>query len=93
MTDSVKIEDNVRIKNDPESAMPSIVDDFDYEDTGELEIPKQQIEAWLLRLPRELYEKWATLAEDQPIQLGHVRHFKNSDKVSLSGSMYVRSDR
>lgn len=85
MAQVVKSEHDVPIKPDPEDdetpAAGAGVDDFDYEDTGELEIPKEQIQAWLLRLPKQLYDRWAEIPDDQVIQLGHVRQFKGSKKV------------
>lgn len=82
MTELLKHEENLHIKADPDSEMPiSTADDFGYEDTGELEMPSAKIDAWLLRLPKDLYESWAKLPNDQPIQLGHVRHFAKNDRV------------
>ena len=82
MASMIKTEQDIPIKPDPEDAVPArFVDDFDYEDTGELEIPKEQIHAWLLRLPKELHAKWANIPDNQVIQVGHVRQFKGKNKV------------
>lgn len=85
MAHFIKTEQDIPIKPDPEDHTPApIVDDFDYEDTGELEIPREHIQAWLLRLPKQLYDGWAQIPDDQVVQLGHVRQLKgvNNNKVS-----------
>lgn len=89
MIDSLKMEDGVAIKADPEreSSAP-LMDEYDYEDTGELSIPREPLAAWLMRIPRPLYESWASLREDEPIQIGHVRQFKNNNRVRGLSCVY-----
>lgn len=68
------MEQGLHIKPDPATAStPSAFDEDDYEDTGELEIPKDpNAKAWLTRLPDWLWEAWADIAEDEEIELGKV---------------------
>lgn len=56
-------------------------DDDDFEDTGELEIPAQENSAWLTRIPRMVYNSWAEIEDDEPIQLGYLRHYEDSKEV------------
>jgi len=79
-----KQDDTTYIKPDPAIGSPGAEDDDNYEDTGELAFPRQLQKAWLVRLPKTLYGKWNSFAPDEPIQIGTIRHWKNSNKVSLS---------
>jgi hypothetical protein len=76
-----KTESGAYIKPEPGTA-PAFVEEEGYEDTGELSFPKVPQSAWLLRLPKPLHSNWASIAEDEPIQIGTIRHFTNSGRVS-----------
>lgn len=76
MAEVVKREDEVQIKPDPaNAATPSVMEEDEYEDTGELMIPSSAEEAgaWLAKLPKWLWEAWADIGEDEEIELGKVR--------------------
>lgn len=80
----VKPEDDSKsfIKTEPDEDQPMrILDEDDYEDAGELEMPEQLPQAWLARIPKLLYEYWSKIDEDEEVQLGVVRHLKRSNKV------------
>lgn len=76
-----KSEDGAYIKPDPETASPAVMDDDNYEDTGELEFPRDTQAAWLMRLPKLLHSAWAKMDADEPIQIGTIRQWKPSGKV------------
>lgn len=86
----VKMEDEPSIKPDPDTVQqPQPMDeDDDFEDTGELELPPQPENVWLLRVPRVLHEKWSSIDQDdeeeeeEEICIGRVRRGKQSGKVS-----------
>lgn len=78
-----KTDDATYIKPDPARESPVADDDDDYEDTGELAFPRQLQKAWLVRLPKTLYSRWNSLGPDEPMQLGTIRHWKTSNKVSM----------
>ncbi|KAI9746846.1 MAG: hypothetical protein M1815_004961 [Lichina confinis] len=73
---SVKVDlDESRIKSEPGSlgASPAALSDDDiYEDTGDLDFSQAQI-VWLMRLPPSLWQNWASLDDDERIELGTVR--------------------
>jgi hypothetical protein len=89
----VKDED-FSIKMDPDVASPSLADIDEYEDTGELVIPKKVVSGftsgdvppeipggWLLRIPKELWQGLANLPLDEEIQIGHVKAWGGLNKV------------
>lgn len=79
-TDNIKMENSLQIKPDPANAStPSVMDEDEYEDTGELMIPgsAQDSQAWLAKLPKWLWEAWSTIAEDGEIELGKIRVYNN----------------
>lgn len=70
------------IKSEPDSMqIPQLEADDAYEDTGELEMPPQPQDVWLLRIPRPLFSHWNSFADDQEIQLGVMRRSKRTGKV------------
>ena len=95
-TDAVKMEDAPQIKPDPaNAATPSMMEEDDYEDTGELVIPgsADQQQAWLAKLPKWLWEAWANIAEDEEVELGKVRVYNDKtadgkDKVRLDSGCH-----
>lgn len=85
MASTATLKSENEIKPDPELGSPtSLVDDDTYEDTGELEIPKLPPAAWLLRIPKILYEGWAGIDDDEEIKLGVIRHYTKSNKACFS---------
>lgn len=81
-TTGVKTEGELKIKADPDGLTHDIhMGEGDYEDTGELEIPSRRNGAWLTRIPKILYDKWAKIDDDEEIQLGIVRRYRDSGAV------------
>lgn len=87
MSNGMKMEseDFSNIKMDPDHASPSMADIDEFEDTGELNIPKlapnlwsrdQELslpKAWLMRIPKELWAGLADLPMDEEIHIGDVK--------------------
>lgn len=79
---SFKSENDLRIQPDPDHPSPaSQAVQEDFEDAGELEIPRVPKTAWLTRVPKILYDKWATIEEDEEVQIGVVRRHKVTGAV------------
>ena len=78
-----KTESGAYIKPEPDTA-PAFLDEEGYEDTGELSFPQIPQSAWLVRLPKPLHSSWASIAQDEPIQIGTIRHFTTSNRVSIA---------
>lgn len=78
-----KTENDIKVKPDPDlpSSSSRHLGEEEYEDTGELDIPSRRNGAWLTRIPKILYDKWATLDDDEEIQLGIVRRYRDSGTV------------
>lgn len=51
----------------------TFMDEDDFEDTGELTIPPDVKVMWLMRIPRILWETWATADDDEELQIGNIR--------------------
>lgn len=80
--------DGPMIKSDPEEgSLSPIADDDQFEDTGELEIPKDLAKACMIKVSDHLYETWSAIAEDQPIQLGVVRRFASGKRKIILDSV------
>lgn len=72
----VKMEEDVKIKPDPDNAAtPSVMEEDEYEDTGELQIRGSAADdqAWLAKIPKWLWEAWIDIADDEEVELGKVR--------------------
>jgi hypothetical protein len=70
----LKVEDDAKVKL--ESDQTSVLgDEDDYEDTGELQFPKDSANTWLVRTPKDLWNGLDTLKYSE-------------DKIRL-GDMYV----
>lgn len=93
---ALKMEGDYDIKMDPDIASPSLADIDEYEDTGELVIPKRIRSAfghadarpeapggWLLRIPKELWQGLANLPGDmdEEIQIGNIKAWGDLNKV------------
>ncbi|KAL2003928.1 hypothetical protein VTN02DRAFT_1624 [Thermoascus thermophilus] len=64
------------IKPDPDSkdvSMGGIEDEDIYEDAGDLDFSNAGQNVWLMRIPRQLWEHWSKLDDDEEIQIGTVR--------------------
>jgi hypothetical protein len=69
----VKSEDDAIIKPDPENGSPGVfADDDDFEDTGELQFPRDIPQGWLTRVPRDLWAGLKDLKDDDEINIGNV---------------------
>ncbi|KAK1968861.1 transcription initiation factor IIF [Colletotrichum eremochloae] len=104
MTESTYIKPEPYIKPDPEAVTASPLDDDDdlYEDAGDLEFFDQYSDqgsfgqAYLARVPRDLWEAWDSLPDDAEIEVGTMRQW---DVVRPDGSvehrfkMLLNSDR
>ena len=70
----VKEEDVVGVKQESISIdSAALMNDDEEEDTGELNIPSSLRGIWLTWIPRMLWDSWASLNEDEEIQVGLVR--------------------
>ncbi|KAJ5222878.1 uncharacterized protein N7469_009118 [Penicillium citrinum] len=72
--------DAMYIKSDPDSkdAVLADLDDEDlYEDAGDLDFSQAGQSVWLSRLPRQLWENWASLDDDEEIEVGTMRIEQN----------------
>lgn len=80
---SVKMESSGFVKDEEDEVQPlQPMDDEDaFEDAGELEIPGQPQDTWLLRIPRMLHEQWAKLDQDAELTLGAVKRNKRTGQV------------
>ena len=73
------------IKPDPDGTQQSqpmhVDDEDDFEDTGELELPMQPQEVYLVRVPRRLYERWNSADANKDVCIGKIRRGKTTGKV------------
>lgn len=70
------------VKLDPEDEPFSpIADEDEYEDTGELELPKEMPQAWMIKVPKEIYTDWSDINNDEPIQLGVLRKYTSGPRA------------
>jgi transcription initiation factor TFIIF subunit beta len=68
--------DAMYIKDDPDSkdtVLADIDDDDLYEDAGDLDFTAAAQNVWMSRLPRQLWEHWSQLDDDEEIEIGTVR--------------------
>ncbi|CAL5867273.1 uncharacterized protein PFLUO_LOCUS1488 [Penicillium psychrofluorescens] len=64
------------IKPDPDNKdaiLADLEDEDIYEDAGDLEFSQSGQNVWLSRLPRQLWEHWAHLDDDEEVEIGTVR--------------------
>lgn len=68
--------DAMYIKPDPDTK-DAVLDDLDdediYEDAGDLDFSAAGQSVWLSRLPRQLWEHWSSLEDDEEIEIGTIR--------------------
>lgn len=89
------IKSEAYIKPEPEGDSPSVPLDEDdlYEDAGDLEFFDQNAgngsvgQAYLARVPKELWEAWSSLPDDAEIEVGKMRQW---DVPRPDGSIEVR---
>ncbi|GAA4692902.1 hypothetical protein Hpkin12_14950 [Helicobacter pylori] len=75
-----------QVKPDPDAPTPYIKPDPDnkdtvladidediYDDDGDLDFSNAGQNVWLSRIPRSLWEHWASLDDDEEIQIGTMR--------------------
>ena len=68
--------DAMYIKPDPDSkdaVLAEIEDEDLYEDAGDLDFSAAGQNVWLSRLPRQLWENWAQIDDDEEIEIGTMR--------------------
>lgn len=82
------------IKSDPDLSPSPMIDDEDdafeddaFEDTGELEMPKQLPRAWMIKVPKMIYERWSDISDDEPIRIGTLKRYQ-SGRVRSEGCCY-----
>lgn len=63
------------IKDEGADASPSLFveDDDVYEDTGDLDFSHSQQQFWLSRIPKSLWELWASMPEEGEVEIGTIR--------------------
>lgn len=90
MADTIKSEDGLKIKPDPAGASPRLMDEEQFEDTGELKMSKSVDEAgaWLAKVPKWLWEAWSQI--DGPVQLGEVRVYHKRDDEPVDGPQRIK---
>ena len=88
MADSFKAESSVKseVKDEASASPPALDDDDLYEDAGDLSFydsngPAQLDSLSLMRIPRDLWKRWAELNDDQEIQIGTMRIWDEPAKV------------
>ncbi|KAF2459933.1 transcription initiation factor IIF, beta subunit [Lineolata rhizophorae] len=70
----VKMEGDAIIKPEPDTESPgTFLDDDDYEDTGELNIPKDLNSIWLTRVPKWLWEALSKVDDDEEVKIGTIK--------------------
>lgn len=76
---------DMSVKMDPdEGSLSPIAEDERFEDTGELEMPKDLPEAWLVKVPKTVVENWSAIDDDNDqIPIAVMRYFPTSNKTVL----------
>lgn len=81
--------DAMHIKPDPDNkdAVLADLDDDDlYEDAGDLDFSTAAQNVWLSRLPRQLWEHWSHLDDDEEIEIGTMRIEGDVNAIQRVGS-------
>jgi hypothetical protein len=72
-----KMEEDFKIKQDPEAGTPGSMADIDmYEDDGELIMPAGTPQGWLMRIPNELWQVLSQYETDDDYQIGQIKVWK-----------------
>lgn len=64
---------------------------FEYEDTDDIDLKDLENEAWLIKLPAYLFDKWADVADDDT-ELARVQFFVDSrynNNLFYSNSLFI----
>lgn len=73
---SVKIErvpsPDIKAEADDDTPEPMEEDDI-YEDPGDLDFSNAHQKIWLGHIPKSLWDIWASLGEDEEIEIGTIR--------------------
>jgi hypothetical protein len=86
-----KMEEDFKIKPDPEVGSPGSLADIDmYEDDGELIMPAGTPQGWLLRIPNELWQVLAQFETDDDYQVGQIKVWKQPNGKEKVASLYLR---
>lgn len=64
-----------QVKDEAREASPSpyMEEDDVYEDAGDLDFSHSQQQFWLSRVPKSLWELWASMPEDSEVEIGTIR--------------------
>ena len=76
--------DTMYIKPDPDNkdaVLADLEDDDIYEDAGDLDFSAAGRSVWLSRLPRQLWENWAQIDDDEEIEIGTIRVEGHSNEI------------
>ncbi|KAF2754134.1 hypothetical protein EJ05DRAFT_479682 [Pseudovirgaria hyperparasitica] len=75
----VKVEDDMKIKPDPEDeAEGGFADDDEYEDTGELTMPREEQEIWLAKVPKWMWEALSEANDsEEPLHIGQLNTYED----------------
>ncbi|KAJ5765724.1 hypothetical protein N7520_005283 [Penicillium odoratum] len=88
--------DAMYIKPDPDNkdvVFRDMDDDDLYEETGDLDFTLANQNVWLSRLPRQLWENWAQIDDDEEIEIGTMRiEGDPSDLKRVSLRLHDRPD-
>jgi transcription initiation factor TFIIF subunit beta len=79
------------IKQDPDSkdtALADIDEEDLYEDAGDLDFTSAAQSVWLSRLPRQLWEHWAHLEDDEEIEIGTMRVEGTPDDIKRVSGLF-----
>lgn len=80
------------IKQDPDSkdtALADIDEEDLYEDAGDLDFTNAGQSVWLSRLPRQLWENWAHLNDDDEIEIGTMRVEGTPDDIKRVSKGFI----
>lgn len=86
--------DRPYIKQDPDSKdniLANIDEEDLYEDAGDLDFSQAGQNVWLSRLPRQLWENWAHLDDDEEIEIGTMRVEGTPNDIKRVSSMQCAS--
>ena len=94
MADAGAIKSEAPVKAEPEGGSPMALDEDIYEDAGDLEfydasLPNNPFgQMYMARVPQYVWDAWNKMDDDQEIQIGTVRQWRERDKKT--GRVVVR---
>ena len=72
----------------PEGPSPYMEEDDMYEDAGDLDFSHSSQQFWMSRIPKSLWELWASMPEDGEIEIGTIRvEGENSNPKRVSPTL------